>query len=54
MKQTTTTKKKTEFATTNEKLHENVKLYEKKDGATDWQNKDVEAEIDSSHALRDT
>ena len=49
-------KKQTEFATTNEKLYENciiIKLYEKKDGATDLQNKDVETQIDSNRALCD-
>ena len=31
-----------------------VKLNEKKDGATDWPNKDVEAQSDSNRALCDT
>ena len=35
-------------------MYENCKiaeLYEKKDGATDWQNKDEEAQSDSNRAL---
>ena len=56
MKQRNKQKKKikAEFATAKEKLYENckiVKLYEKKDGATDWPNKDVEAQSNSNHAL---
>ena len=48
--------KQTELATTNEKLYKNckiVKLYEKKSGATDWQNKDGEVQSDSNRALCD-
>ena len=30
-------------------MHENCKVVRKKDGATDWQNKDVEAQSDSIH-----
>ena len=48
--------KQTELATTNEKLYKNckiVKLYEKKGGATDWQNKDGEVQSDSNRALCD-
>ena len=42
--------------TTNEKIYKNckiVELYEKKDGLTNWQNKNKEAQSDSNRALCD-
>ena len=50
---TNKTNKQIELATTNEKLCEKCRIVRKKDGATDWQNKDEEAQSDSNRALCD-
>ena len=52
-KQTKKTNRQTELATANEKLYENCRIVRKKDGATDWQNKDEEVQSDSNRALCD-